>query len=215
MSRRIIVLATSIITALGLVAGALFYQQFSAERGNAPPPPDPNALVRPHSPVLGPANAPVTIVEFFDPSCGACRVFHPIIKQVMAKHPGDVRLVMRYVLFHQGSEEVARILEAAHGQGLFAPVLEAVLEAQPAWIDDPKAQQAWKAAAAVGLDVGKARKAIMSPEIDAVLSRDMADVETFGIRRTPTLFVNGKPLAKLAAEPLQALVQSELDRAAQ
>ncbi|MGH8436985.1 MAG: DsbA family protein [Pseudomonas sp.] len=213
MSRRIIVLVISIITALGFAAAAFFYQQYSAERESAPPPPETNALVRFHSPVIGPANAPVTIVEFFDPSCEACRAFYPIVKQIMAKHPDDVRLVMRYVLFHQGSEEAARILETARGQGLFAPVLEAVLEAQPAWHDDPKAQKAWEAAAAAGLDVEKARKAMMSPEIDAVLNKDMADVKTVGVRGTPTFFVNGKPLAKFGAEPLQELVQSEIDQA--
>jgi protein-disulfide isomerase len=213
MSRRVLVI--SIITALGFAAAAFFYQQFSASRESALPPPAPNALVRSHSPIIGPATAPVTIVEFFDPSCAACRIFHPIVKQIMAKHPGDVRLVMRYVLFHEGSEEAARVIEAAHGQGLFEPVLEAILEAQAEWHADPKVQKAWEAAAAAGLDVEKARKAIMSPEIDAVLGKDMADAKTFGIRRTPTLFVNGQPLTKLAAEPLQELVQSELDRAAQ
>lgn len=214
MSRLVVVFVISIVAALGFAAAALFYLQFSAEQ-NPPPPADPSALVRSHSPVIGPATASVTIVEFFDPSCGACRVFHPIVKQIMAKHPGDVRLVMRYVLFHEGSEEVARIIEAAHGQGLFAPVLEAVLEAQAEWQDDPQVQRAWEAAAVAGLDVEKARKVIMSPEIDAVLSTDMADVKTFGVRRTPTVFINGKPLAKLGAEPLQALVQSEIDRTAQ
>lgn len=215
MRRRIVVLVISIITALGFAAAAFVYQQFSASPESALPPPDPNALVRSHSPIIGPATASVTIVEFFDPSCAACRIFHPIVKQIMAKHPGDVRLVMRYVLFHEGSEEAARIIEAAHGQGLFEPVLEAILEAQAEWQADPKVQKAWEAAGAAGLDVEKARKVIMSSEIDAVLGKDMADAKTLGVHRTPTLFVNGKPLAKLAAEPLQELVQSEIDRAAQ
>lgn len=214
MRRRIVVFGISIITAFGF-ATAFLYQQFFAEQESVLPPPDPNALVRPHSPVIGPANAPVTIVEFFDPSCGACRALHPIVKQVMAKYPEDVRLVIRYVLFHKGSDEAARILEVAHGQGLFEPVLEAILEAQSEWHDDPKAVKAWEAAGTAGLDVEKARQASRSAEIDAVLSKDMSDVKTFGVRRTPTLFVNGTPLAKLGAEPLQALVQSEIDRAAE
>ena len=213
MSRRIIVFVISIITALGFAAAAVFYQQTSAERESSSPAPQTNALVRFHSPVIGPASAPVTIVEFFDPSCEACRAFYPIVKQIMAKHPDDVRLVMRYVLFHQGSEAAARILETERAQGLFTPVLEAVLEAQPAWHDDPKAQKAWEAAAAAGLDVEKARKLMMSPEIDAVLSRDMADVKTVGVRGTPTFFVNGKPLTKFGAAPLEELVLSEIEKA--
>lgn len=131
----------------------------------------------------------------------------------MAKHQGDVRLIIRYVLFHKASDEAARILEAAHGQGLFEPVLEAILEAQTEWQADPKAKKAWEAAGTAGLDVDKARQVSRSPEVDAVLSNDMADVKTIGVRRTPTLFVNGRALTKLGAEPLQVLVQSEIDRA--
>lgn len=215
MSRRIVVFGIAIIAVLGFAAAALFNQKTSEKWESAPPPADINALVRSYSPVIGPVNAPVTIVEFFDPSCGACRAFHPIVKQIIAEHPGDVRLVMRYVLFHKGSDAAARILEAARGQGLFEPILEAILEVQAEWHDDPKAQKAWDAAVAAGLDVEKARQAIMSPEIETVLSDDMTDVKKIGIRWTPTFYVNGTPLAKFGADSLQQLVQSEIDRAAQ
>ena len=43
-------------------------------------------LVRMHSPVLGPVNAPVTIVEFFDPACETCREFYPIVKGLSLIH---------------------------------------------------------------------------------------------------------------------------------
>ena len=42
-------------------------------------------LVRMHSPVLGPQNAPVTIVEFFDPACETCRAFYPVVKDLLKK----------------------------------------------------------------------------------------------------------------------------------
>ncbi|MFS8328883.1 thioredoxin domain-containing protein, partial [Vreelandella titanicae] len=34
--------------------------------------------MRSHSPILGREDAPVTIVEFFDPACEACRAFYPL-----------------------------------------------------------------------------------------------------------------------------------------
>ena len=46
-----------------------------------------NRLVRFHSPVFGPSNAPVTIVEFFDPACETCRAFYPIVKDILSKRP--------------------------------------------------------------------------------------------------------------------------------
>src|SRR5688572_26258908 len=59
-------------------------------------------LVRPHSPVLGPPNAPVTLVEFLDPACEGCRAFAPVVKQIQFMHPEDVRVVVRFAAFHQG-----------------------------------------------------------------------------------------------------------------
>ncbi|MCW8158669.1 hypothetical protein CXK93_17005 [Stutzerimonas decontaminans] len=134
------------------------------------------------------------------------------VKQIMAQYPQDVRLVVRYVLFHRGSEEAVRLLETARMQGLYEPVLAAVLEAQPLWHDDAQAQKAWEAAAAVGLDVEKARATMNSPAIDEILAKDAADVKKVGIQGTPTFFVNGKLLTKFGPEPLLELVQSELQK---
>lgn len=170
-------------------------------------------LVRFHSPIFGPAQAPVTIVEFFDPSCEACRAFYPHVKQILDDNPKDVRLVLRYVLFHQGSEEAARLLEAARKQNLYTQVLEAVLEAQPGWHDDPKVAEAWIAAERVGLDIEKARADMHAPGVDAVLKMDMQDVKAVGVQGTPTFFVNGRPLDEFGPEPLRKLVDNEVAKA--
>ena len=53
------------------------------------------SLVRPHSPSLGPANAPVVIVEFFDPECESCRAFNPFTKQILGEYGDQVRLVLK------------------------------------------------------------------------------------------------------------------------
>lgn len=69
--------------------------------------------MRLHSPALGRADAPVVIVEFLDPACGTCRDFYPFVKQMMAANPEKIRLVLRYAPFHQGSDRVVAMLEAA------------------------------------------------------------------------------------------------------
>ena len=212
MNRRALVLTISAVTIAGFVAAAMLYQQFSAPQETQTVTQASSSLVRFHSPIIGPINAPVTIVEFFDPSCESCRAFFPYVKQIMAQYPQDVRLVVRYVLFHRGSEEAVRLLETARMQGLYEPVLAAVLEAQPLWHDDAQAQKAWEAAAAVGLDVEKARATMNSPAIGEILAKDAADVKKVGIQGRPTFFVNGKLLTKFGPEPLLELVQSELQK---
>lgn len=167
-------------------------------------------LVRMHSPVIGPQAAPVTIVEFFDPACEACRAFYPIVKSLLDRHPGDVRLVIRYAPFHAGADEVVRLLEAARRQGRFVPVLEGLLAAQPRWADHhrPNIELAYQAAGEAGLDLQRARSEAAAA--DAVLQQDMEDVAALGVNRTPTFFVNGRPLPSFGPDQLAALVAEEV-----
>lgn len=188
----------------------------AAEAAGAPNPPravpTDNALVRTHSPSIGPVAAKVTIVEFFDPACEACRAFYPIVKQTMAQYPGNVRLVLRYAPLHQGSDEAVRILETARLQNRFIPVLEALLERQPEWAahGSMDLERAWTIAGDAGLDLKKARQASLGARITAVLNQDIQDLKTVGVSQTPTFFVNGKPLQEFGVAQFQNLVRGEI-----
>lgn len=215
MNRRSIVVATAAVAVAGFaVAGALYYRA-EADRRPAAAARGRDQLVRPHSLVVGMPEAPVTIVDFFDPACEACRALYPIVKQILARYPEDVRLVLRYAPFHQGSEEVVRMLETARTQGVFEPVLEALLRAQPTWAAHgaPDLGSAWAAAGTAGLDVATARRDLFKPEIDAVVRQDAADVVAVGVTKTPTFFVNGKPLPSFGVQQLVELVVAEIGRA--
>jgi len=175
-----------------------------------------SALIRFHSPVIGPHDAPVTIVEFFDPACEACRAMHPVLAEIRERYPEQVRIVMRYATFHDGSDIAVRILETARLQGLFEPVLEALLAAQPQWADHSGARLdiAWNVAAEAGLDIDKARAEMNSAAIDNVLAQDASDVETVGVRQTPTFFVDGRPLLDFGAEQLIEMVRLQFEKTA-
>jgi len=213
MNKRNIVAMTTVLAIIGFTLATVFYNR-SAEEQTATTisSVQDDVLVRPYSPVFGPKDAPVTIVEFFDPSCEACRAFHPVVKQIRDEFPEAVRVVLRYTTFHKGSDEVVRILETARLQGVFEPVLEAVLEAQPVWAAHGALDlgKAWEAARAGGLDVERARIEMLMPDITAILNQDMADVKKADVRKTPTFFVNGKPLSSFGAEQLYALVRDEV-----
>lgn len=193
-----------------LLAGPLASSSMAAEQAAKGVDAAETLLVRPHSPVIGPKSAPVTIVEFFDPSCEACRAMYPVVKRIMAQYPKEVRLILRYAPLHQGSESAIRLLEAARVQGKFEPVLEAVLASQPEWHDDASAARAWDAAAAAGLNVEQARQAMMSPQITASINQDFVDMQAAGVRGTPTFFVNGKPLPSFGPDQLNETVSAEV-----
>ncbi|AIT82421.1 Outer membrane protein [Novosphingobium lubricantis] len=212
MSKRFAVVAVAILAIVGFGVSAFYYNRSAEVREAQVPAPASvsDILIRAHAPVLGAENGRVTIVEFFDPSCEACRAMYPVVKQIMAEHPNDVRLVLRYAPLHQGSEEAIKILEGAREQGIFVPVLEAVLASQPEWHDDARAERAWAAASSVGLNVERARQTTASPEFTKNLNQDVADLSAIGVKGTPTFYVNGKVLSNIGAEQLSALVKSEV-----
>lgn len=211
MNRRIVILGTVAVAVAGFGAAA-WYVTRSAPVAAPPPLADAVPLVRAHSPILGPPNAPVTIVEFFDPACEACRAFHPIVKQIMATFPGKVRVVLRYTPFHDGSDEAVRILETARIQGKFEPVLDALYATQPAWAAHgaPRLEVAWNAAGQAGLDLERARSDRMLPGIVAVLNQDKSDLAIVGVRQTPTFFINGKRLTDFGPRQLMDMVRAEV-----
>ena len=169
-------------------------------------------LVRMHSPVLGPVNAPVTIVEFFDPACETCREFYPIVKGLLKKYPNDVRLVVRYAPFHRNSDLVVKMLEASKLQGKYWEVLDAVLADQPQWAShgEPNLYVAYQSAVRVGVDLNKALFDAQSPAVTAALKQDVEDLTALEVTKTPTFFVNGRSLPSFGAAQLESLVAEEV-----
>lgn len=214
MNRRALIISVLAVGAIGF-GGAAWYANRRAPMNAAATlaPGQADALMRPHSPNLGPEDAPVTIVEFFDPACEACRAFHPTVKDIMAEHGDAVRVVIRYTPFHgEGSEVAIRILEAARMQGVFEPVLEAILRDQPQWASHGRMRPELLIgiAASAGLDAEAARTQMMAPQTVGVLNQDRADVETMGVRQTPTFFVNGRLLDPFGQAELRSLVAAEV-----
>ena len=214
MKRRGLILSVLALGAAGFGGAAWYATRPEAIAEAAPVDPQlADGLIRPYSPILGPETAPVTIVEFFDPACEACRAFYPVVKDIMAEHGNAVRVVIRYTAFHgDASVEAIRVLEAARMQGVFEPVLEAVLQEQPRWASHgaPEPGLLLEIAASGGLDVEAAQTQMLAPDVVAVLNQDRADVETVGVRQTPTFYVNAKPLDPFGEAELQRLVAAEV-----
>lgn len=211
-TRKLLTLAVLLILGLAFYFGMDAYRDRTQAEQDTRVAVEASRLVRMHTPIIGPQNAPVTIVEFFDPACETCRAFYPLVKQIMAQHPGKVRLALRYAPFHHGSDQVVKLMEAARKQGLYTPVLEALLAAQPQWADHaaPNLDLAFEAAARAGLDMGRARQDMETPEIQAVIAQDVEDLTALQVNKTPTFFVNGRSLPSFGPEQLASLVAEEV-----
>ncbi len=77
MNRRTLLIGASALGLAAFAGGAYVLNQRRAAEAEvaaaAAPTADQALLIRDYSPSFGPADAPVTLVEFFDPSCEAGR----------------------------------------------------------------------------------------------------------------------------------------------
>lgn len=215
MKQKIIFISALVLLGLAFIVGMQIYTSQQSEQAAQTAVQNQQALVRFYSPSMGPANAPVHIVEFLDPACEGCRAFHPFVKELMAAYSDDVRLTVRYAPFHRGSDDFVKVLEAARQQGKYWETLEALFVHQPSWTEHHVAilDRAWPILESVGLDLEKLRQDMQAPEIEKILRQDSEDLKALNVRQTPEFFVNGKPLPSFGPEPLQKLVEDELAKA--
>jgi protein-disulfide isomerase len=215
MQKKTIYAASLFVLLAIVVMCSWWYFSTPATQGQDAVAIDRSALIRPHSPSEGRADAPVVIVEFFDPACGTCRTFYPMVKQLMAEHPDRIRLVLRYAPFHKGSDKVVAVLEAARRQGKFWQALEALFDSQEDWASNhtAKVDLTWKYLNGIGLNMEQLAFDMTAPDLQQAVAQDLSDANTLGVSQTPEYFVNGRPLPSFGFQQLQQLVADELAKA--
>ena len=215
MKQKTLFITAAVILLMLFMAGTLIYNsEKTGESAQLAERSRPN-LVRMHSPALGKADALVVIVEFLDPACETCRAFYPLVKEIMAAHPDRIRLVLRYAPFHNGSDKVVAVLEAARRQNKFWPALEALLAAQANWTQNHTARVdlVWNYLEGLGLNLEQVRADMTSQSVADVIAQDLADARTLKVTQTPGFFVNGKPLLSFGYAQLRKMVDDALAEA--
>lgn len=210
MNRKTLLAAVVVVLGAALVVGVIAYMSGGGSSGST----DPNrpGLVQLYSPTQGDPAAKVHIVEFLDPACETCATFYPYVKQMLSANPGHVRLTLRLLPFHRGSDYAVKALEAARKQGKFWPALEALLNSQSAWAPNHTVQPEliWGPLSGLGLDIAQMKVDMNSPEIEQRIAQDLKDAQALKVTQTPEYFVNGRPLPTWGLEQLQTLVRDEL-----
>ena len=199
MKQKTVFIAAAVGLLLVFFAGTLFYSSQKENQATQQAEANRAVLMRMHSPTLGRADAPVVIVEFFDPACETCRAFYPLVKEMMAANPDKIRLVLRYTPFHQGSDQVVAVLEAARKQDKFWPALEALLAAQAEWTQHHTAQVplVWRHLEGLGLNFEQMRADMMAPDVARVIAQDMDDARTLKVTKTPEFFCERQAVAEI------------------
>ncbi len=215
VGRRRLFIAAAVSLLVAFVVGTLLYKSEKAKSAELAVAANRPALTRDHAPTLGPADAKVHIVEFLDPACETCREFYPFVKSLMADNPEKIRLSVRHVAFHTGSDFVVRVLEAARKQGKYWQTLEALLASQSRWVVNHtvQADRVMARLDGLGMNLEQLKHDMNDVQITRAIEQDLADAKSLNVTKTPEYFVNGRQMATFGYEQLKELVAGELNRA--
>ncbi|MFL5538879.1 MAG: DsbA family protein [Longimicrobiaceae bacterium] len=141
--------------------------------------------------VMGPAGAPVQIVEFSDFQCPFCARIAPVLQRVRERHPGRVAVIYRHYpleQIHPFARDAAVASECAAAEGRFEPFLTLVFAEQ-----DSLGTKAWErfAAQAGVRDADAFRRCLSDAAVRRRVERDAEVARRLQVRATPTLVING------------------------
>lgn len=180
---------------------------------------DPFASNRAHlhldgNPSKGPSGARVTVVEFSDFQCPHCREFSKILREVAPKYP-QVRFVFKdfpLTQAHPWAMTAALAVRCVYIQSpeAFWAVQDAIFENQDAITPENAWNKMLAFATHVGVQPDAFRACMISPEAKQAVEANMADGHALKVGSTPTIFVNGRPLAGGPQDLLEQYINYEL-----
>lgn len=160
---------------------------------------------------IGPANAPITVVEYADFECPHCRVISPILHQLVGQMNPNVRLCFKHfpVRGHSHAVDASIAAIAAGRQGRFWQMHNALYASSPD-LDDGDLLAAARSAG-VG-DIGRWQRDLRDRSIRQQVQSDKLEGIRLGVRGTPTIFVNGKQyLGQKNNSEIRDRLEEELD----
>ena len=165
------------------------------------------------APAKGPANAPVTIVEFSDFHCPFCKRVNPTLDTIAQRYGDRVRIVFRDFpidQLHPGARKAHEAARCANEQGKFWAYHDMLFDKAPrATPEDLKTY-----ARDLKLDVAAFDRCVASGKYVEAVRKDNEEGARLGVSGTPAFFINGRLVS--GAQPLEAFVQvidDELTRA--
>lgn len=170
------------------------------------------------APSKGPADAPVTLVEFLDFQCPPCRQLVPAIERVVDAYPEKLRVVYRNFplpAVHPQAQQAAEIAWCARQQ---APETFWVLHDAMFAHQDQLGREALIARSRkLGLDGDQLESCLASGRAREAVAADLRAGELAGVSGTPSVYVNGRPVALLRGQDpfitLSSVIDEELARA--
>jgi protein-disulfide isomerase len=165
--------------------------------------------------VQGPADAPVTLVEYGDLECPYCRQAYPIVKEVQSRVGSRLRFAFRHfplTEIHRHAQHAAEVAEAAAAQGAFWQMHGRLFERQFALEDENLIEYARD----LGLDADRVAGELAARTYKARVREDFMSGVRSGVNGTPTFFINGvRHDQSWAADSLTAAIERAITKPAE
>jgi protein-disulfide isomerase len=181
-----------IITVL-VVAGAIFWGIRTQDSGSK----NVNVEVTDEDTYLGNKDAKVTLVEYSDFQCPACKAYEDIVKQLRESYSGeDLRIVYRHFPLrsrHPNADLAAQAAEAAGEEGKFWEMKDELFKNQAEWSQEKDPRGLFGAyAKSIGLDVAEFDEDLLSDDDSKErVEKDYQSGVALGVNSTPTFILNG------------------------
>lgn len=156
-----------------------------------------DSVVRDDDYSIGPKDAKVTLIEFADFQCPACKAAEPATQKLRDDYKDKVRFVFKQFPLpsHNNGLNAALASEAAGEQGKFWEFHSLLFEKQEEWstLANPTTEFE-KYAESLNLDVAKFSKAYKEKTYSDKINTDKSDGIGLGVSATPTFFLNGEKI---------------------
>ena len=140
----------------------------------------------------------VTLIEYGDFQCPACKSFYPIVSQVEKAYGDDITFQFRHFplnQLHPHAFEASRAAEAAGKQGKFFEMYDLLYKNQDSWAQVSSASSIFENyARQLGLNLDQFKADVASEEVAATINADIKAGQEAGATGTPTFVLNGKKL---------------------
>lgn len=156
-------------------------------------------------PFVGPKDAKVTVVEFFDFSCGYCKRLAPAVEKIVADN-ADVKVIFKPLSFvSKVSGYQAKAGLAVNKQGKFMEFYKQVMS----YNSGPMTEEAVDGIAqSVGVDMEKYKKDLASAEVSKSLENVSNLARAIQVNGVPMVFVNVKHVPAMSPEPIQEAINA-------
>lgn len=165
--------------------------------------------------IKGSSDAKVTIVEYSDFQCPACKSYEPIINEVIDSYQDKIKFVYRHFplkSIHPNAESAAIAAESAKIQDKFWEMKEILFDKQSEWVNENDPKDLFiKYAEEIDLDKEKFEQDLENKTVISKVNSDYNSGIAIGLNSTPTFIVNGKIIDNpQSVDEFKALIDKEL-----